>query len=562
MATLLLVEDNELNRDMLSRRLQRQGFTILTAVDGQMGVAMAQQHLPHLVLMDLSLPGLDGWAATRILKADPATRHIPVIALTAHAMGGDREKALAAGCDDYDTKPVELERLLAKIRTLLGKETLVLPPSLAAPDARPAPAKATLLLVDDHADNRDMLSRRLARQGYGVEAVASGEIALERIAQTKFDLVLLDVMMPGMGGLATLERLRQTYSQAQLPVIMATARSQSEDMVEAFRLGANDYITKPIDFAVALARIEAQLATLAAAHTPADWSDPNLLAQRYRIVRLLGQGGFGMTYLAQDTHRPGEPLCVVKQLRPLAHGESFAIARRLFNTEAETLEKLGTHDQIPRLLAYFEQEQQFYLVQEYIAGDSLTEELRPGQPLSEPQMLNLVISILKVLAFVHANRVIHRDVKPENIIRRASDRKLVLIDFGIVKCLEATLNPENITRNQTVSVGTMGYAPIEQCLGQPVFSSDIYAVGVIALQALTGQPPEQFNLDPDQGELDWRAQLGSNGVSPDTAAVLDKMVRQHCKERYACIANVLRDIAQIPVVRQWLDQRRAKGLPS
>lgn len=284
MHTLLIVEDNELNRDMLSRRLQRKGFQILTAVDGQMGVDMAQQHLPHLILMDLSLPGLDGWEATRILKANAPTRHIPVIALTAHAMGGDREKALAAGCDDYDTKPVELERLLGKIHALLGKETSLVPESPPAP-------KASLLVVDDNADNRDMLSRRLQRQGYQVQAVESGEAALECIAQAKFDLVLLDVMMPGMGGLATLERLRQTYSQAQLPVIMATARSQSEDMVEAFRLGANDYITKPIDFAVALARIEAQLTTLAAAQTPADWSDPNLLAHRYRIVRLLGQGG-------------------------------------------------------------------------------------------------------------------------------------------------------------------------------------------------------------------------------------------------------------------------------
>jgi CheY-like chemotaxis protein/predicted Ser/Thr protein kinase len=555
MHTLLIVEDNELNRDMLSRRLQRKGFQILTAVDGQMGVDMAQEHLPHLILMDLSLPGLDGWEATRILKANAPTRHIPVIALTAHAMAGDREKALAAGCDDYDTKPVELERLLGKIHALLGKEP-------ARPPESPPTPKASLLIVDDNADNRDMLSRRLVRQGYQVQAVESGEAALERITQGKFDLVLLDVMMPGMGGLATLAQLRQTYSQAQLPVIMATARSQSEDMVEAFRLGANDYITKPIDFAVALARIEAQLTTLAAAQTPADWSDPNLLAHRYRIVRLLGQGGFGVTYLAQDTHRPGEPLCVVKQLRPTIQGEGFATARRLFLREAETLEKLGTHDQIPRLLAYFEQEEQFYLVQEYIPGESLSQELRPGQPLSEPQVLNLVISILKILEFVHANRVIHRDVKPQNIIRRASDRRLVLIDFGIVKCLEASFNPEHITRNQTVSIGTMGYAPIEQCIGQPIFSSDIYAVGVIALQALTGQTPEQFDLDPHQGELDWRAHLAPDAVSPATAAVMDKMVRQHCKERYACVADVLRDIAQIPLVRQWLDQRRAKGLPS
>src|ERR1700722_368045 len=120
MAKILLVEDNEMNRDMLLRRLQRKGYQVILAVDGQSGVEMTQTHAPDLILMDMSLPVLDGWEATRRLKADAATRHIPVIALTAHAMSSDREKALEAGCDDYDTKPVELRRLLAKIETLLS----------------------------------------------------------------------------------------------------------------------------------------------------------------------------------------------------------------------------------------------------------------------------------------------------------------------------------------------------------------------------------------------------------------------------------------------------------
>ena len=120
MAKILLVEDNEINRDMLSRRLQRKGFEVVLAIDGQSGVEMAQAQVPDLVLMDMSLPVLDGWEATRRLKADAATQHIPVIALTAHAMSGDRDKALEAGCDDYDTKPVELLRLLGKIEVLLG----------------------------------------------------------------------------------------------------------------------------------------------------------------------------------------------------------------------------------------------------------------------------------------------------------------------------------------------------------------------------------------------------------------------------------------------------------
>jgi len=121
MARLLLVEDNEMNRDMLSRRLVRRGYEVVIAVDGEQGVAMARSESPALILMDMSLPGLDGWEATRRIKAAPETKRIPVIALTAHAMSGDREKAVAAGCDDFDTKPVDLDRLLQKIEALLGR---------------------------------------------------------------------------------------------------------------------------------------------------------------------------------------------------------------------------------------------------------------------------------------------------------------------------------------------------------------------------------------------------------------------------------------------------------
>jgi two-component system cell cycle response regulator DivK len=121
LAKILLVEDNEMNRDMLSRRLARSGYEVVLAVDGGEGVAMAQAEAPDLILMDMGLPGLDGWEATRRLKAEPGTREIPVIALTAHAMTGDRQKALSAGCDDFDTKPVDLPRLLTKIQALLQR---------------------------------------------------------------------------------------------------------------------------------------------------------------------------------------------------------------------------------------------------------------------------------------------------------------------------------------------------------------------------------------------------------------------------------------------------------
>lgn len=122
MPRILLVEDNEMNRDMLSRRLQKRGYEVIIAVDGQLGVEMARSELPDLVLMDMSLPVMDGWEATRTLKASPKTRNIPVIALTAHAMSTDRDRAIEAGCDDYDTKPIELPRLLGKIEALIGND--------------------------------------------------------------------------------------------------------------------------------------------------------------------------------------------------------------------------------------------------------------------------------------------------------------------------------------------------------------------------------------------------------------------------------------------------------
>src|SRR4029077_19884274 len=122
MKKILLIEDNELNRDMLSRRLQKRGYEVVMAADGETGVAMAQAEAPGLILMDVSLPGIDGWEATRRLRAAPETRHIPIVALTAYTTSGDRDKALAAGCDDFDTKPIDLPRLLGEIEPLLKKE--------------------------------------------------------------------------------------------------------------------------------------------------------------------------------------------------------------------------------------------------------------------------------------------------------------------------------------------------------------------------------------------------------------------------------------------------------
>ncbi|HEY9295134.1 MAG TPA: serine/threonine-protein kinase, partial [Phormidium sp.] len=222
-------------------------------------------------------------------------------------------------------------------------------------------------------------------------------------------------------------------------------------------------------------------------------SSSKTIGGRYEIIRVLGAGGFGETYIAQDTQRPGNPLCVVKQLKTDIHNpKHLELARRLFPREAEALERLGKHDQIPQLLAYFEEEEEFYLVQEFIDGHSLEEELPQGKQLSEAEVVNMLKELLTVLEFVHHYGVIHRDIKPNNIIRRHSDNKLVLIDFGAVKHISTQLlNSEGSTRF-TVAIGTQGYAPHEQCSGRPRPNSDIYALGITAIKALTGISPTQL----------------------------------------------------------------------
>jgi eukaryotic-like serine/threonine-protein kinase len=255
---------------------------------------------------------------------------------------------------------------------------------------------------------------------------------------------------------------------------------------------------------------------------------------RYRIIRQIGKGGFGVTFLAEDTQRPGNPQCVVKQLKPQSD-DSYTLhyAKRFFDQEAEILEILGNHDQIPRLLAHCEQNQEFYIVQEYIKGQDLKQEVFSKRQLSEAEVIKLLKQILEVLAFVHQKRVIHRDLKPSNIMRRESDGKIVLIDFGAVKQVTTQIANAQGQTQFTVAIGTPGYVPSEQANGQPTLSSDIYALGVICIQALTGINPDPrrrgLPTDFKTGEIIWQNQAH---VSPKLANIIDKMVRYDYRQRY------------------------------
>lgn len=266
-----------------------------------------------------------------------------------------------------------------------------------------------------------------------------------------------------------------------------------------------------------------------------------VLRDRYHIVKPLSAGGFGETFLAEDWDLPSHQICVVKRFQPQSN-EPFVLQQgaRLFNQEAEILHRLGNHDRIPRLLAHFEENQEFYVVEEFIEGDVLSNELIRGTQKGEDQVISLLQDILEVLAFVHGQGVIHRDIKPANLIRRQSDGKIVLIDFGAVKEIGYLSVNMQGQLTPTIAIGTHGYIPDEQANGKPRFSSDVYAVGVIAIQALTGLNPEPnfggFPEDAVTGEFEWRDAVSVSGKLAD---VIDKMVRKDCRQRYASAVEVL-----------------------
>ncbi|CAN1211700.1 Serine/threonine-protein kinase B [Tumidithrix helvetica PCC 7403] len=273
------------------------------------------------------------------------------------------------------------------------------------------------------------------------------------------------------------------------------------------------------------------------------------LRDRYRASRPLGKGGFGATFLAADEGLPGYPSCVIKQLRPNTQSASvLKMARELFEREATTLGRIGSHPQIPRLVDYFEEEGNFYLVQEYVEGETLKQEYERRGIFNEIEIRKVLTEILPALGFMHENGVIHRDIKPANIIRRKQDGQLVLIDFGAVSSQvnkttidEDDEDPSGLLTN--FAIGTPGFAPPEQMAMRPVFSSDIYATAMCCMYLMTGRSPKDFPHDPFTGEINWKSQVQ---VSENLKAVFDKMLQQSVSQRFRSAAEVLSAIETKP----------------
>lgn len=260
--------------------------------------------------------------------------------------------------------------------------------------------------------------------------------------------------------------------------------------------------------------------------------NPTLLNNRYRVLQTLGGGGFSNTFLAEDTHMPSGRRCVIKQLKPVTNDpQTYKLIQERFQREAAVLEDLGEgNSQIPKLYAYFTEAGQFYLIQEYIEGDTLTKKVEKVGTLNENQVKQILVSLLAVLDYVHSRNMIHRDIKPDNIIIRNRDELPVLIDFGAVK--EAMNTVMNDPRNSAPSlvIGTPGFMPSEQAGGRPTYASDLYSLGLTAVFLLTGKMPQELETDNRTGELMWRSYVPN--INSNLAMVLDQAIRFNARDRF------------------------------
>jgi CheY-like chemotaxis protein len=356
---------------------------------------------------------------------------------------------------------------------------------------------ATILVVDDLPANRDLMARRLERSGFRVVSAASGPEALELLRRAPVDLVLLDIMMPGMTGLDVLKTVRMTRTTATLPVVMVTAKTDSEDVVEALSLGANDYVTKPVDYPVALARIRAHLRTRHAVQAeaappieprnPAQALPGTVLAGRYRLDTLIGGGSFGTVFRARHLELDRE--VAVKVLATSAGTDPEALAR--FRREGASACRVQHPNAVAVLDFGVNQGGVAYLVMELLHGHSLERELEDKAQLPPGRCAEIVVPICSALAAAHAVGLLHRDVKPSNVFLHQTPLGEVpkLLDFGIAKMSGEAAISQSLTVDGSL-LGTPAYMAPERFRRGPYGPpSDVYSIGVMLYEMLAGRLP-------------------------------------------------------------------------
>jgi CheY-like chemotaxis protein len=357
----------------------------------------------------------------------------------------------------------------------------------------------TLLVVDDNELNRDMLTRRLEHKGYRVLMASDGASALDLIAAQPIDLVLLDIEMPGLSGLDVLREVRKTRTGLQLPILMATARSDSADIVEALGAGANDYVIKPLDFPIVLARVEAQLrlrpvtAPGGGVSADAETGPGTLLAGKYRLGSLIGSGSFGSVYRARHVDLARD--VAVKVLLTTAQSSPEGLAR--FQREGIAACRVRHPNAVAVTDFGVTAGGAAFLVMELLEGQSLHDEMARVGRFAAPRCAEILTPLCAALAEAHAAGIVHRDVKPGNVFlqRTPQGETVKVLDFGIAKMADEDARAGNLTIDGGI-LGTPAYMAPERFRGEAVEgASDVYSVGVMLYQMLAGRLP--FSADSD-----------------------------------------------------------------
>jgi CheY-like chemotaxis protein len=405
---------------------------------------------------------------------------------------------------------------------------------------------ATILVVDDLLANRDLMVRRLERSGFRVLSAASGPEALEVLKSAPIDLVLLDIMMPGMTGFEVLKTVRLGRSPAALPVIMVTAKTDSEDVVEALSLGANDYVTKPVDYPVALARIRKELGIRQAARaeatasveprSPAQAVPGTVLGGRYRLDTLIGGGSFGTVFRAHHLELARD--VAVKVLATSAGTDPEALAR--FQREGKSACRVQHPNAVAILDFGVNEGGVAYLVMELLQGRSLEKELEEKGQVTPRRCAEIVVPVCAALGAAHAAGVVHRDIKPSNVFLHQTPQGEMpkILDFGIAKLSGEAAIGQSLTVDGSL-LGTPAYMAPERFRRGPYGpKSDVYSVGVMLYEMLSGRLPfvpssaDPLALVAMQAEEDPPPlRLRCPGVSPALEALVRTALDRNPEER-------------------------------
>ena len=419
--------------------------------------------------------------------------------------------------------------------------------------------KPKLLVVDDSLTIRKVMQRRLEELGYEVLIAADGYKAIEILETESIDLAILDVVMPGMTGLDLVRVIRQAHSRTQLPIIMASSLSESADIVGGIRLGANDYVTKPVDFPVLNVRVETQLAMreLVPGEAPrtrdtrvyAKTLGPgSIINERYEVLEVIGEGGFALVYKARQTSTGQE--VAIKILRHELMKETLDPAGEAerFKHEMQVIGRLR-HPNIVHLVdCGLLGDGQLFTVLEFIEGQSLSELIKGEGRLRPNEARRLMLQVLEALSCAHVRGVVHRDLKPHNVMVDAGGvrRNALVLDFGIASIVTSEPKPSG-DADGTIRGSPVYMAP-ELLRGSNVtVQSDIYAWGLIFLECLTGQVAvNRPNLPMTiLAQLDSRPVPIPEWIDSNLRAVIARATAKSCEERYPSVVEALADLEAV-----------------